>query len=139
MTILRCFAAWAAMLATIATAHAQPALSCAGTQKPGTVIELMFGRNIAGRVGVTEAKWARFLDREITPRFPDGLSVYDVRGQWRDAKRNVIVREPSKIVMIAIPGGLADDTPVQQIIAAYKRQFRQQSVGLLVRPACIAF
>ena len=137
--VVRCLAAWAAMFATMVAAYAQPTLSCAGAQKPGTVIELMFGRNIGGRVGVTESKWARFLDREITPRFPDGLSVYDVRGQWRDAKRNVIVREPSKIVMIAIPGGLADEAPVQQIISAYKRQFHQQSFGLIVRPACIAF
>jgi hypothetical protein len=28
---------------------------------------------------------------------------------------------------------------LQQIIEAYKRAFHQQSVGLVVRPACVAF
>jgi hypothetical protein len=63
-------------------------------------VELMFGRNIGGRLGVTEARWARFLAREVTPRFPDGLTVFDANGQWRDAKRGRAVREPSKIVRV---------------------------------------
>ena len=29
-----------------------------------------------------EARWLAFLDREVTPRFPRGLSVIDVYGQW---------------------------------------------------------
>jgi hypothetical protein len=32
---------------------------------------------------VTETNWARFVDREIAPRFPDGLSVVDAKQQWR--------------------------------------------------------
>ena len=34
--------------------------------------ELYFGRNIGGRVGVSERQWARFLAREITPVSPMG-------------------------------------------------------------------
>src|SRR5579859_7816296 len=33
--------------------------------------------------GVTETGWRAFLDKEVTPRFPDGLSVFDVYGQWQ--------------------------------------------------------
>ena len=44
-------------------------------------IELMFGRNIGGKVGVTEEQWTEFVAGEITPRFPDGLSVDDALGQ----------------------------------------------------------
>ena len=43
-------------------------------------IELMFGRNIGGKVGVTEEQWTEFVAGEITPRFPDGLSVDDALG-----------------------------------------------------------
>ena len=70
-------------------AHAQP-FQCPGEQKQ--VAELIFGRKIGDRVAVTETKWSRFVDQEITPRFPDGLSVVDARGQWRDSVRNTIVR-----------------------------------------------
>ena len=108
-------------------------------QKPAAVAELMFGRKIGNRIGVSEQRWTRFVDREITPRFPAGLSVMDVKGQWRDSERGTIVREPSKMVMIVLPGEATDQERLQAIIDAYKKRFRQQSVGLIVRPACVAF
>jgi hypothetical protein len=33
--------------------------------------------------GISETEWRNFLDREVTPRFPAGLSVVDVYGQWQ--------------------------------------------------------
>jgi Protein of unknown function (DUF3574) len=107
--------------------------------KPQQVAELMFGRKIGDRIGVSEAQWARFLDREITRRFPDGLTVIDTRGQWRDTVRKTIVREPSKLVQIVLPGKPEDDARLNEIAAAYKSRFRQQSVGIIVRAACVSF
>jgi hypothetical protein len=124
-------------LALTGGANAQPAECRIG--KPQQVAELMFGRNIGDRVGVSEVQWARFVDREITPRFPDGLTVFDTRGQWRDAERNRIVREPSKLVQIVLPGKAEDAGRLNEIAAAYKSRFRQQSVGVIVRGACVSF
>jgi len=107
--------------------------------KPQQLAELMFGRNIGDRIGVSEAQWARFVDREITPRFPDGLTVFDTRGQWRDTASNRIVREPSKLVQIVLPGKAEDADRLNEIAAAYKSRFRQQSVGVIVRGACVSF
>jgi hypothetical protein len=107
--------------------------------KPQQVAELMFGRKIGDRTGVSDAAWSRFVDREITPRFPDGLTVIDARGQWRDRDRNRIVREPSKLVQIVLPGGDGDQQRLNEIAEAYKVRFRQQSVLIIVRPACVAF
>ena len=83
--------------------------------------------------------WARFVDGEITPRFPDGLTVFNTVGQWRDSERKTIVREPSKIVMIVLPGKDDDIDRLNQIAEAYKSQFRQQSVAVMLRPACVSF
>jgi hypothetical protein len=46
--------------------------------------KLYFGLGPADRPekGISEAHWRDFLDKEVTPRFPDGLSVVDVYGQW---------------------------------------------------------
>ena len=33
--------------------------------------------------GLSEQAWRDFLDKEVTPRFPAGLSVVDVYGQWQ--------------------------------------------------------
>jgi hypothetical protein len=114
-------------------------LACHGAQKPREVAELMFGRNIGNRVGVSEAAWTHFVAREMTPRFPDGLTIIDATGQWRDTGTGKVVREPSKRVEIVLPGGGDDDDKLGAIVAAYKKQFRQQAVGVVVRPACVAF
>lgn len=98
----------------------------------------MFGRDIGNRVGVSEQAWQRFLAREITPRFPDGLTVTDASGQWRDPASGRIVREPSKLVIIVLPGN-DDEARLDAVVDAYKRQFRQQSVALVVEPACVSF
>lgn len=101
--------------------------------------ELIFGRDIGRRTGVSEAAWRRFLDREVTPRFPDGLTVVNAVGQWRDRSTGRIVREPSKMLMIVLPGNADDHARLDAVVAAYKRQFQQQSVGIIVQPACAAF
>jgi Protein of unknown function (DUF3574) len=119
-------------------AHAQ-LTECRGAQKPQQVAELLFGRKIGDRIAVSEGKWAGFVDREITPRFPDGLTVYSTVGQWRDPVRNRIIREPSKIVMIVLPGKDDDLERLNEIAEAYKSRFRQQSVGVILRPACVSF
>jgi Protein of unknown function (DUF3574) len=124
-------------LASTGGGNAQPIECHLG--KPQQVAELVFGRNISSRLGVSDAQWARFVDREITPRFPDGLTVFDTRGQWRDAKRGRIMREPGKLVQIVLPGNAEDADRLNDVIRAYKGRFRQQSVGLIVRTACVSF
>ena len=100
---------------------------------------MIFGRSIVGSVEVSEAQWAEFVDHEITPRFPDGLTVFDAAGQWRDRRSNKITREPSKIVLIVLPGNAEDFTGLNEIAEAYKRSFGQQSVAMILRPACVSF
>jgi hypothetical protein len=138
MSIIRTQATALVVLALMTGADAQ-VLECRGVQKPQQVAELMFGRKIGDRIAVSETQWARFVDREITPRFPDGLTVLDARGQWRDTERKRIVREPSKLVQIVLPGKPEDIEHLTAIAEAYKSRFRQQAVGMILRPACVSF
>lgn len=114
-------------------------VDCRGGQKPSQVAELMFGRKIGDRIAVSEGEWGRFVDREITPRFPAGLTVFNAAGQWRDKASNKIVREPSKVVQIVLPGDDGEFSRLNEIAEAYKTRFKQQSVGVIVRPACVSF
>ena len=114
-------------------------IECSGAHKPQQVAELIFGRSIGGRVGVSEEQWMLFVDNEITPRFPDGLTVFEAAGQWWDKVGRKIIRESSKIVLIVLPGQAEDLARLNEIADAYKRSFRQESVGVIVRPACVAF
>lgn len=134
---MRWFLPIALLLAFASPASAQ--LSCTLPQKPMMEVELMFGRNIGGRLGVSETQWRAFLAREVTPRFPDGLTVLDTLGQWRDAKSKALVRERSKIVRVILPADSAANEKIEAVASAYKKRFRQDSVGVLTRPACVAF
>jgi hypothetical protein len=49
------------------------------------------------------------------------------------------VREPSKVVIIVMSDRARDEARIAAVIDAYKRQFHQQSVGLVVQPACVTF
>jgi hypothetical protein len=128
------------LLAQVLTGGAGAQLvDCLGGQKPSQVAELMFGRKIGDRIAVSEVEWGRFVDREITPRFPAGLTVFNAAGPWQDKSKNRIVHEPSKIVQIVLPGEVDDITRLNAIAEAYKKRFQQQSVGMIVRPACVSF
>ena len=118
-------------------AIAQPALaqvSCTAPQQPMLDIELMLGRGVA-----SEMRWKQFLAKDVTPRFPDGLTVYATSGQWRDPRTGAIGRERSRVLRIIVaPDGAVQDKIVA-VAEAYKKQFRQKSVGVLSREICAAF
>ncbi|MGA8611156.1 MAG: DUF3574 domain-containing protein [Xanthobacteraceae bacterium] len=115
------------------------AIVCRGAQRSGQIAEFLFGRDIGNHVGVSEAAWTRFVGREITPRFPDGLTITDAIGQWRNPANGRMVREPSKRVEIVLPGRAGDEARLDAIVAAYKRRFHQHSVGVIVQSACVSF
>jgi hypothetical protein len=126
----------ALVLALAGGANAQ-LVDCLGGQRPTQVAELMFGRNIGRRIGVSEGDFGRFV--EIMSRFPNGLTVFSAAGQWREQAGDKIVREPSKVVQIVLPGQVDDIARLNEIVEAYKRRFKQQSVVMIVRPACVSF
>jgi hypothetical protein len=139
-TAFVCSLSLTVLIATATSATTQTlAIVCHGTQRPGQIAELLFGRDIGHHVGVSEAAWMRFVAREITPRFPDGLTITNALGQWRDPASGRMVREPSKRVEIALPGRADDEARLDAIVAAYKRGFHQHSVGVIVQSACISF
>lgn len=101
-------------------------------------IELLFGRSLPGDGRISSAAWREFLAQSVTPAFPDGLTVLDGHGQWRNAA-GVIGHEPSTVVLIIAPR--ADDllARLEAIRTAYKTKFHQESVGLVMAPVCASF
>ncbi len=100
--------------------------------------QLFFGRNIGDKPGVTEKDFQAFVDSEITPRFPEGLTVMDGGGQWQGAE-NVLIREASKIVVLVFAPGQGRMAKVDEVRKAYKQRFRQESVLTVTQDACVAF
>jgi hypothetical protein len=126
------------LLSTAARAEAD-IIPCEGTLQAQQVAQLLFGRNVEDRARVSEAEFNGFVAKEVSPRFPEGFTVIDATGQWRDARRGTIVHEAAKIIEIVLPAGEDNRRKIEAIVEAYKLQFQQQSVGLIVAPACVRF
>jgi hypothetical protein len=91
--------------------------------------ELFFGTDRADGPDVTEEEWLRFLNEEITPRFPDGLTVLTGYGQFLNSAGQII-RETSKLVILLYPESERRDKSnlIEQIRERYKDRFQQESV-----------
>jgi Protein of unknown function (DUF3574) len=89
--------------------------------------------------GVTEAKWRDFLDREVTPRFPSGLSVADVYGQWQGKGQATPERLRSKVLIIDYPDTQENRDNVDAIRSAWKKMTGDQSVMRVTEPADVSF
>src|SRR5881396_2388194 len=111
------FVFWLACGVVAIGGAAAQTLSCTPPQKPMLDVELLLGRGKA-----SDARWRQFLAREVTPRFPDGLTVYETTGQWRDRARNAIVRERSRVLRIIVPAEAPAREKVEAVAEAYKKQ-----------------
>ena len=91
--------------------------------------ELFFGTSKPDGTAVTLGEWRGFLDREITPRFPDGLTVMTGLGQWQE-EDETIVQERSMQVILLYPREVARESgeEIEEIRAAYEEAFEQESV-----------
>lgn len=89
--------------------------------------------------GVGEAAWRDFLDREVTPRFPDGLSVLDVYGQWRRKGATTPERLRSKLLVIDYPDTRENRARMNAIRTAWKQLTGDQSVLMVTDPANVSF
>ena len=89
--------------------------------------------------GLSEAQWRDFLDTEVTPRFPDGLSVVDVYGQWQGKKETTPSRLRSKLLIIDYPDTQENRDKIEAIRAAFKKRTGEHSVLRVTQPADVSF
>ncbi|NBE53745.1 DUF3574 domain-containing protein [Streptomyces boluensis] len=92
---------------------------------------LLFGTERPdGGPDVTERQFMSFVDREVTPRFPEGLTVQSGRGQWRDAN-GTVERERSYELILLYPAAsaAARDPQLEQIRKAYIEAYGQEAVA----------
>ncbi|WP_028801688.1 DUF3574 domain-containing protein [Streptomyces sp. 142MFCol3.1] len=126
--------ATALLLAGATAAHA-----VLGDEEPRTAVRgaayvetrLLFGTaRPDGGSAVTDRQFMDFVDHEVTPQFPGGLTVREGRGRWRDA-HGVIERERSYELGLLYPvaRAAASDRRIEEIRSAYERAFAQESVG----------
>nr|WP_042197008.1 DUF3574 domain-containing protein [Kibdelosporangium sp. MJ126-NF4]CEL22691.1 putative; ORF located using Glimmer/Genemark [Kibdelosporangium sp. MJ126-NF4]CTQ89831.1 putative; ORF located using Glimmer/Genemark [Kibdelosporangium sp. MJ126-NF4] len=108
-------------------------LTAAGTAAPATVdrtpgeaykrTELYFGGSRPDGSPITPADFEVFLDKEVTPAFPDGLTWLEAHGQWMGGK------EDSYVLILLYPyDKRGASREIEEIRTDYKTQFKQESV-----------
>jgi hypothetical protein len=123
-------------LAACASTPAEPPLAaCPAGEEPLRTAQLFFGRNIAGQPGISEAAFAAFVDEELKPRFPQGLTVLDGGRQWQGSE-NALIRQAAKVVVIVLPAK-GSDRLLDTVRSRYKARFQQESVLLIVQDSCL--
>jgi Protein of unknown function (DUF3574) len=100
--------------------------------------ELYFGMQKADNSFTSNDEYQSFLDKEVTPRFKDGFSVLEGRGQYLGPNGR-LWREPNKILVLMYPADPSKSTAIEEIRSAYKSAFHQESVMRVDGSVCVAF
>jgi hypothetical protein len=98
--------------------------------EPWMQAELYFGTTQDNGTPYAESDFDAFLDNEITPRFPDGLTLLTGLGQWMNPDTGVTSQERSMLLIILYPPDPSGETSAkfEEIRDLYEQQFHQQSV-----------
>lgn len=134
----------APLLAQRATLHGDQAHPAVAEHWVDTRLYFGLGPADAPGKGVSESAWRHFLDSEVTPRFPSGLSVLDVYGQWqskhdRSEGAHSIERIRTKMLVIDYPDTPKNESRIQAIRIAWKKLTGDQSVLKVTQPADVSF
>ena len=123
MAVLVCAAIAVMVAAACSDTDAPVAPACPDGTDPWVKYELYMGRgNHESGLIVADAAWEGFLGDTVTPRFPDGLTVLDGRGQWRGAE-GLVQKERSKVLVILAPPGGDEMRLIDEV---YKGRFAQE-------------
>jgi hypothetical protein len=100
--------------------------------------ELYFGRNIPGGREISRKDFDRFLSEYISPRFPDGLTVINGRGQFLNSNGE-IEREQCVVLILLYPVAVRNEKEgkIEEIREEYKLRFQQQSVLWVDHPTSV--
>ena len=88
---------------------------------------------------VNEIRWREFLDREVTSRFPAGLTVFDSYGQWRGKNASTTERLHTKVLVLLYPDTPAQRADVEAIRLAWKKFSGDQSVLRVTEHVDVSF
>ncbi len=99
---------------------------------------LYFGLSRPAGKDINAQEWQQFVDQQVTPRFRDGLTVFDARGQWLGNDGRV-AREQSKALMLIHGVDASSDKSIEALRDVYKSRFAQESVMRVDQPVCVQF
>ena len=127
-----------AIVAAVACSETRESPPCPAGADEFVKYQLFMGRGGQSGEVVDDYAWEAFLGDTVTPRFPDGLTVLDARGQWRGSD-GLVQKERSKVLVILAPPDGDGMNLIDEISEEYEVRFDQESVLRVVYDACVSF
>ncbi len=131
--------ALAVLSGAVSCAASGPAAAPGSEMKQLVETRLFFGASLSDGSVVSAKDWERFLDDEVTRRFPDGLTVFSARGEYRDAATGIAFEEDTRVLCVVHEDTAESDKKLAEIAALYSKRFKQLSVLRLDGPVTIRF
>jgi hypothetical protein len=103
-----------------------------------TETRLFFGFGRKNAPPVSPEEWQDFLDKEVTPRFKEGLTVIDADGQYLGMAGD-LTKEDSRILILLHDGSEASSKAIDAIRDTYNTRFDQEAVLRIDQEVCAAF
>ena len=111
---------------------------CGAAASAFTRTTLYFGMSKKSGGTVSSRDWAGFLKKIVTPRFPQGFTVWDASGQRRYADGR-IESEKSKVLSVVHEDDATVRAKVAEMIDYYKRALDQEAVLWETSRVCASF
>lgn len=102
-------------------------------------VQMFFGQQDQDGHPIKAPAFKKFLETAVTPRFPEGFTVYDGEGQWLDNDTHKLAHEKSKILQVHAPDSAAIRKNVEELSRIYRETFHQKAVGIVTHESCAAF
>jgi hypothetical protein len=131
------FSLFLSLFLTIHSCSEQPALECPEGLEPFHQVTLYFGLSSPDGT-ISASDWQSYLEDVVTPHFPEGFTVFDSHGQWKDPE-GVIIKEPGKVITHYYTIDDNKSEPINAVIEGFKERHQAQSVIREKNVICLSF
>lgn len=100
---------------------------------------LYMGRGLGDGRMVPDSEVDAFVADTAVPAFPDGFTIVNASGHWRDGPTGRPINESTVMFVVAHPPGPEADAALRRIAEAYIARFRQSAVLRSDAPVCVTF
>lgn len=98
--------------------------------------EIFFGLSRPEGGMVSDAEFEQFVAQEIATRFPDGFTLMQAEGRWREEDGD-LVKEPSRVLIIFADAKA--EPAIDALCEAYRVRFKQEAVLESTIPTKVEF
>jgi hypothetical protein len=122
-------------------AHAQnkPRVNCPHSQLDWLETKMFMGLSRSGSGAVSRHEWDKFVAENFVSGFPNGFTIVETTGYWRDKNTKATVYENGKQVVILHEATPGNETMINEIAEKYRSRFDQQSVLISSNKANVRF